>query len=104
MGTFSLSKVKYLVLDEADRLLEGGYDGQLATILPSLPSNRQTLLFTATSSDSVRSVIKSCNNDPYTWVSPTLSTGVEILLGRARTSTGDHPGSEISADPTRSSG
>jgi len=77
-STFSLSKVKYLVLDEADRLLEGGYDGQLATILPSLPANRQTLLFTATSSDSVGSVIKSCNNNPFTWVSPTLSTSSTV--------------------------
>jgi len=72
-STFSLKRVKYLVLDEADRLLEGGYDEQLATILPSLPSSRQTLLFTATSSDSVMNVIESCKNNPFVWVSPSLT-------------------------------
>jgi len=77
-STFSLSKVKYLVLDEADRLLEGGFDGQLATILSAVPSNRQTLLFTATSSDSVTNVINSCKNNPFTWVSPTLSTSSTV--------------------------
>jgi len=77
-STFSLSKVKYLVLDEADRLLEGGFDGQLATILSSLPANRQTLLFTATSSPSVTNVINSCKNNPFIWTSPTLSTSSTV--------------------------
>jgi len=77
-STFSLRKVKYLVLDEADRLLEGGYDGQLATILPSLSPTRQTLLFTATSSQSVESVIKSCKNNPFTWVSPSISSSSTV--------------------------
>jgi len=73
-ATFSLAKVKYLVLDEADRLLEGGFDGQLSTILSALPASRQTLLFTATSSSSVLSVIKSCKNNPFMWTSPSMST------------------------------
>eukprot|EP00092_Neocalanus_flemingeri_P036275 GFUD01039497.1.p1 GENE.GFUD01039497.1~~GFUD01039497.1.p1 ORF type:complete len:517 (+),score=164.23 GFUD01039497.1:39-1589(+) len=77
-STFSLSKVKYLVLDEADRLLEGGFDGQLATILSALPSSRQTLLFTATTSPSVTSVVNSCKNNPLTWISPTLSTSSTV--------------------------
>jgi len=73
-STFSLSKVKYLVLDEADRLLAGGFDGQLSTIISNLPTVRQTLLFTATSSPSVSAVINSCKNNPVTWTSPSLST------------------------------
>jgi len=73
-STFSLSKVKYLVLDEADRLLEGGFDGQLSTILSVLPASRQTLLFTATSSESVLNVIKSCKNNPFLWTSSSLAT------------------------------
>jgi len=71
-STFTLAKVKYLVLDEADRLLEGGFDSQLSTILQSLPSHRQTLLFTATTSPSVTAVMKSCKNDPFFWMSSSL--------------------------------
>jgi len=66
-STFSLAKVKYLVLDEADRLLAGGFDGQLSAILSSLPAERQTLLFTATTSPSVTAVISACPNTPLVW-------------------------------------
>jgi len=77
-STFSLSKIQYLVLDEADRLLEGGYDSQLSTILSSLPSKRQTLLFTATSSPSVEAVIGNCKNDPFMWTSPSLNNSSTV--------------------------
>ena len=48
--TFSLKKIKFLVLDEADRLVDGGFDGQLKTIFSSLPPSeqRQTFYFSAT--------------------------------------------------------
>jgi len=72
-STFSLSKVKYLVLDEADRLLEGNFDEQLATIIPSLPEKRQTLLFTATNSLNVQTVISTCKNDPHIWECSSIS-------------------------------
>ncbi|KAI3379850.1 hypothetical protein SNEBB_008422 [Seison nebaliae] len=47
---FSLKKIKFLVLDEADRLLSDMFHTQLERILQVLPSreNRQTLLFSAT--------------------------------------------------------
>lgn len=40
-----LNRIKFLVLDEADRLLDGQYEAQLKTILNVLPAKRQTLLF-----------------------------------------------------------
>jgi ATP-dependent RNA helicase DDX54/DBP10 len=43
-----LSSIKYVVFDEADRLFEMGFAAQLTEILHALPSNRQTLLFSAT--------------------------------------------------------
>merc|ERR1719336_2260870 len=64
-STFSLEKIKYLVMDEADRLLEGGFDEQLATIIAALPSRRQTLLFTATSSPVIHQTISACSNNPH---------------------------------------
>merc|ERR1719282_1821105 len=77
-STFSLARVKYLVLDEADRLLEGGFDEDLGTIISALPSSRQTLLFTATNSSSISSVIKSCKNDPFIWTAPDLSSSSTV--------------------------
>jgi len=64
-STFSLDKVKYLVLDEADRLLEGGFDEQLATIIAALPKSRQTLLFTATNAPVIGDTITACANNPH---------------------------------------
>jgi ATP-dependent RNA helicase DDX49/DBP8 len=73
--TFSLAKVRYLVMDEADRLLEGNFDEQLATIIPSLPNKRQTLLFTATNSPAIETTISACSNRPLIWQCPTIQEG-----------------------------
>ncbi|TGZ84250.1 DEAD-domain-containing protein [Ascodesmis nigricans] len=43
-----LKSVEYIVFDEADRLFEMGFASQLTEILHALPTNRQTLLFSAT--------------------------------------------------------
>lgn len=43
-----LSQVEVLVLDEADRLMDAGFGEEVADLLQALPSQRQTLLFTAT--------------------------------------------------------
>jgi len=43
-----LKTIKFLVLDEADRLLDGQYALQLQTIFKAIPKQRQTLLFSAT--------------------------------------------------------
>lgn len=46
--TFKLKLVKYLVFDEADRLFEMGFADQLNEIIKQCPTDRQTLLFSAT--------------------------------------------------------
>ncbi|XP_023333384.1 probable ATP-dependent RNA helicase DDX49 [Eurytemora carolleeae] len=71
-STFSLSKIKYLVMDEADRLLEGGFDGQLSEIISALPKNRQTLLFTATNSPIIGETVSACPNNPHVWECETV--------------------------------
>jgi len=78
-STFSLSKIKYLVLDEADRLLEGGFDNQLSEIFSALPSKRQTLLFTATNSPVIEQTIEACPNDPFIWEATCPEATVESL-------------------------
>ena len=69
--TFSLKKIKYLVLDEADRLLEGGFDEQLQTIFENLPQKKQTLLFTATLTQTVEDLKSKLNikDEPFVWQS-----------------------------------
>ena len=51
-------KVKFLVLDEADRLLAAGFSAELEVILSRMSISRQTLLFSATMTDSLVEVQK----------------------------------------------
>jgi ATP-dependent RNA helicase DDX5/DBP2 len=48
MGVLSLAGVKYLVLDEADRMLDMGFEESIRAIIAKISPARQTLLFTAT--------------------------------------------------------
>jgi ATP-dependent RNA helicase DDX54/DBP10 len=59
-----LSSVKYVVFDEADRLFEMGFAAQLMEIMHSLPSNRQTLLFSATLPKSLVEFARAGLQDP----------------------------------------
>jgi len=54
--TFSLQKIKFLVLDEADRLLGGHFDEQLKKIFAAVPKQKQVLLFSATMTDALDKV------------------------------------------------
>ncbi len=51
--TNCFKKVSFLVLDEADRLLDPCFDSEIRIILSRLPSRRQTLLFSATMTQSI---------------------------------------------------
>ena len=48
MGYVKLDSLKYLVLDEADRMLDMGFNDDIMKIISYLPKQRQTLLFSAT--------------------------------------------------------
>eukprot|EP00548_Thalassiothrix_antarctica_P007874 CAMPEP_0194137750 /NCGR_PEP_ID=MMETSP0152-20130528/7594_1 /TAXON_ID=1049557 /ORGANISM="Thalassiothrix antarctica, Strain L6-D1" /LENGTH=487 /DNA_ID=CAMNT_0038834893 /DNA_START=59 /DNA_END=1522 /DNA_ORIENTATION=+ len=52
----SLSNCPFAILDEADRMLDMGFEKQLNTVMDLLPADRQTLFFTATWPKSVRRV------------------------------------------------
>jgi ATP-dependent RNA helicase RhlE len=60
----SLAKVKYVVLDEADRMLDIGFLPDLERILSYLPKARTTLLFSATFSPEIKRLANSYLQDP----------------------------------------
>nr|CAG31485.1 hypothetical protein RCJMB04_6o15 [Gallus gallus] len=69
-NTFSLKKLKFLVLDEADRLLEQGcadFIADLEVILEAVPARRQTLLFSATLTDTLNELKSLAMNRPFFW-------------------------------------
>jgi ATP-independent RNA helicase DbpA len=55
-GTLKLDEVRTLVLDEADRMLEMGFQKELEAIVAATPAQRQTLLFSATFQEETRNV------------------------------------------------
>ncbi|MCC6250059.1 MAG: DEAD/DEAH box helicase [Rubrivivax sp.] len=64
--TAVLNQVEYVVLDEADRMLDIGFLPDLQRILSYLPKERQTLLFSATFSPEIRRLAASYLQDPVT--------------------------------------
>ncbi|XHS80312.1 DEAD/DEAH box helicase [Burkholderiaceae bacterium UC74_6] len=59
-----LNQVEYVVLDEADRMLDIGFLPDLQRILSYLPKTRQTLLFSATFSPEIKRLAQSYLQDP----------------------------------------
>jgi len=64
--TVDLSKVEILVLDEADRMLDMGFIHDIRRVVALLPKKRQSLLFSATFSEEIRTLSAQFLNDPAT--------------------------------------
>lgn len=78
-NTFSLSKIQFLVLDEADRLLGGHFDGQIKTIFSVLPKKRQNLFFSATINDTLIKLKELTGNETFLYEAPADIATVEQL-------------------------
>jgi len=62
--TLDLSKTKYFVLDEADRMLEMGFIDDIKLILKSVPKERQSLLFSATMPAPIKTIVNHNFKNP----------------------------------------
>jgi ATP-independent RNA helicase DbpA len=60
----SLAKVKTLVLDEADRMLDMGFEESIREIVGKTPGSRQSLLFSATYPEEIRAIARATLRDP----------------------------------------
>ena len=63
-GTIDLSKVRFLVLDEADRMLDMGFIDDVKRIMSKCPTKRQTLLFSATIHPEITHIAQTFMVDP----------------------------------------
>jgi superfamily II DNA/RNA helicase len=88
----ALHQVEYVVLDEADRMLDIGFLPDLQRILSYLPKQRQTLLFSATFSPEIRRLAQSYLQEPVT---------VEVAARNATASTVEQHFFSVSDDDKR---
>ena len=66
MNVYSIdfSKVKYFILDEADRMLDMGFYDDIMTVVNKLPQDRQTILFSATMPPKIRLLADNILHNP----------------------------------------
>jgi len=80
--TVDLSQVEVLILDEADRMLDMGFIHDIKKVIAALPRQRQTLLFSATFSDEIRTLAKGMLNNPVEISVARRNTAAEMVEQR----------------------
>lgn len=78
-GYVNFSKIKFAVLDEADRMLDIGFYEDIVRIFSFLPATRQTLMFSATMPDKIRRLAKQILSHPFE-ISLSISKPAEGVL------------------------
>lgn len=61
---FNLKRLRYLIFDEADRLLSMDFEKQINLILTQIPKQRNTYLFSATMTSKVQKLQRASLHDP----------------------------------------
>jgi superfamily II DNA/RNA helicase len=64
MGYVDFSSIKYFILDEADRMLDMGFNKDIEQINKKLPKDKQTLMFSATMPNNIRRLAKHLLKNP----------------------------------------
>ena len=62
--TLDLSQIEMLVLDEADRMLDMGFQDEILAIIQQMPEDRQTLMFSATYPTSIKKMVNRIQQNP----------------------------------------
>jgi superfamily II DNA/RNA helicase len=78
-GTLDLERLKYLVIDEADEMLNMGFIEQVGAIIEELPEDRTTLLFSATLPEDVEKLCHQYMNQPVNIEIHTAETAAEQI-------------------------
>ncbi len=82
MGYVKMDTVEFLILDEADRMLDMGFYDDLMSIITKLPAKRQNLMFSATMPPKIREMANKILNEPVQ-VNLALSKPAEGVLQSA---------------------
>lgn len=78
-GFVKLNTVEYLVLDEADRMLDMGFINDIKKIINKIPKDRQTMFFSATVSPEIKSLATTMLVNPaHVSVTPVSSTAENV--------------------------
>ncbi|WP_127124724.1 DEAD/DEAH box helicase [Pseudoflavitalea rhizosphaerae] len=75
----SISQIRILVLDEADRMLDMGFIHDVKKVIAKIPAQRQTLFFSATMAPEIRKLSDTILKEPvYVQVTPVASTAETV--------------------------
>ena len=78
-GNIELSEIRYLILDEADKMLDMGFIEQVGAIIKLLPRERVTMLFSATLPETVQEICNQYMHNPVRIVVDSVKPTTEMI-------------------------